>query len=142
MKSDCGGHYSTVSLKLFLALLLETVEQQDQNYDLNYQAECGEQPVGVVQLRQVFHSTTAFWTYKASLSLTPPLLKPVGSAVALKTKRAKQGFQRLKKMEHCKNPWKDSCKSENIKLYIEIKGEKLPICQQCWNNIADQEAEW
>jgi len=45
-------------------------------------------------------------------------------------------------MEHCKNPWKDDCKNENIKLYIEIKGEKLPICQQCWNRIADQGYEW
>jgi hypothetical protein len=45
-------------------------------------------------------------------------------------------------MEHCKNPWIDACKSENIKLYIQIKGEKLPICQQCWNKIADQEQEW
>jgi hypothetical protein len=45
-------------------------------------------------------------------------------------------------MEHCKNPWKDECKSENIKLYIQVKGENLPICQQCWNKIADQEQEW
>ena len=41
-----------------------------------------------------------------------------------------------------KNPWKDDCKSENIKLYIQIKGENLPICQQCWSKIADQEQEW
>ncbi|HEX7483292.1 MAG TPA: hypothetical protein VF350_07485 [Candidatus Bathyarchaeia archaeon] len=45
-------------------------------------------------------------------------------------------------MEHCKNPWKDTCDSENIKLYIQIKGENLPICQQCWSKIADQEEEW
>jgi hypothetical protein len=47
-----------------------------------------------------------------------------------------------KKMEQCKNPWKEACKSENIKLYIQVKGEKLPICQQCWSKIADQEEEW
>jgi hypothetical protein len=45
-------------------------------------------------------------------------------------------------MEHCKNPWKDVCKGEDIKLYIQIKGENLPICQQCWSKIADQEEEW
>ena len=31
---------------------------------------------------------------------------------------------------------------EDIKLYIQIKGENLPICQQCWSKIADQEEEW
>jgi hypothetical protein len=41
-------------------------------------------------------------------------------------------------MEHCKNPWKDTCKSENIKLYIQVKGENLPICQMR-RQIADQE---
>jgi hypothetical protein len=46
-------------------------------------------------------------------------------------------------LEHCKNPWKNSkCKSENIKLYILFKGEKLPICKQCWGRIADKDVEW
>jgi len=45
-------------------------------------------------------------------------------------------------MEQCKNPWKDDCSSENIKLYIVVKGEKLPICSQCWTNIADKDTEW
>ncbi|MFB3890155.1 MAG: hypothetical protein ACE14S_11740 [Candidatus Bathyarchaeia archaeon] len=45
-------------------------------------------------------------------------------------------------MEHCKNPWKNDCHSENITLYIVVKGEKLPICRQCWTSIADKEEEW
>jgi hypothetical protein len=45
-------------------------------------------------------------------------------------------------MEHCKNPWKSSCKSGNIKLYIQFKGEKLPICKQCWSRMAEKELEW
>jgi hypothetical protein len=45
-------------------------------------------------------------------------------------------------MEHCRNPWKNSCKSENIKLYIELKGEKLPICKRCWSHLADKEICW
>jgi hypothetical protein len=45
-------------------------------------------------------------------------------------------------MERCKNPWKNSCKSGNIKLYIQFKGEKLPICKQCWSRIAEKELEW
>ncbi|MGF3522407.1 MAG: hypothetical protein ACQXXJ_04845 [Candidatus Bathyarchaeia archaeon] len=47
-----------------------------------------------------------------------------------------------KKMEHCKNPWKSTCHSENIKLYIMVKGQKLPICNQCWTQIANGEEEW
>jgi hypothetical protein len=45
-------------------------------------------------------------------------------------------------MEHCKNPWKGKCESENIQLYIRFKGEKIPICRQCWGSIADKELEW
>jgi hypothetical protein len=45
-------------------------------------------------------------------------------------------------MEHCKNPWKSNCKSENIKLYIQVKGEKLPICKKCWSRIADKDFSW
>ncbi|MCW4006101.1 MAG: hypothetical protein NWF04_05850 [Candidatus Bathyarchaeota archaeon] len=46
-------------------------------------------------------------------------------------------------MEHCENPWNDACSSENIKLYIMVDGEKRPICQQCWTDIADnEEAAW
>jgi len=45
-------------------------------------------------------------------------------------------------LEHCKNPWNDNCKSENIKLYIVVKGEKLPICRQCWSSLAEKDMEW
>jgi hypothetical protein len=45
-------------------------------------------------------------------------------------------------LEHCKNPWKNNCKSENIKLYILIKGEKIPICRQCWSGLAEKDVEW
>jgi hypothetical protein len=47
-----------------------------------------------------------------------------------------------KKMEHCQNPWEDNCNSENIKLYIVVNGATLPICKECWANIADKEIEW
>ena len=48
----------------------------------------------------------------------------------------------VKHMEHCKNPWKNDCKSGNIQLYIEFKGEKLPICKRCWSHIAEKELDW
>jgi hypothetical protein len=46
------------------------------------------------------------------------------------------------KLEQCQNPWNGSCNSENINLYIMVKGEKLPICRQCWTSIADKDVEW
>jgi hypothetical protein len=48
----------------------------------------------------------------------------------------------VRELEHCKNPWKNNCKSVNIKLYIQVKGEKLPICNGCWSSIADEELGW
>ncbi|MGD6809052.1 MAG: hypothetical protein ACQCN3_05070 [Candidatus Bathyarchaeia archaeon] len=45
-------------------------------------------------------------------------------------------------IEHCKNPWEDTCHSEQIKLYIQFKGEIIPICEHCWSKIADQDNEW
>jgi hypothetical protein len=43
------------------------------------------------------------------------------------------------KMEHCRNPTNGACRSEDIKLYIQVRGQNLPICQQCWNKIAEEE---
>jgi hypothetical protein len=67
----------------------------------------------------------------------------VGSCfgVWLKSKNA-ETFLGGKCMEHCKNPWKHVCVSEDIKLYIQVRGENLPICQQCWGQIADQDEVW
>ena len=45
-------------------------------------------------------------------------------------------------MEHCKNPWKPNCNSEDIKLYIQIKAENLPVCKTCWLQLAESDHEW
>ncbi|MCL1966102.1 MAG: hypothetical protein FWF66_03255 [Candidatus Bathyarchaeota archaeon] len=45
-------------------------------------------------------------------------------------------------LEHCQNPWKNTCHGEQIKLYIQFKGETIPICEHCWNKIAEQDTEW
>ena len=46
-------------------------------------------------------------------------------------------------MEHCRNPWKPNCTNEDIKLYIQIKSENLPICKDCWNKqLAEGSQEW
>jgi hypothetical protein len=44
--------------------------------------------------------------------------------------------------KQCHNPWKEECVSENIKLYIQLEGTNLPICQECWIKIADSDKEW
>ncbi|MCL2173237.1 MAG: hypothetical protein LBH62_07250 [Nitrososphaerota archaeon] len=45
-------------------------------------------------------------------------------------------------IEHCQNPWEDTCRQEQIKLYIQFKGVIIPICERCWSKIASQDAEW
>ena len=42
----------------------------------------------------------------------------------------------------CRNPWKPKCGSENIKLYIVINKEQIPICHRCWDSIATTDLEW
>jgi hypothetical protein len=80
-----------------------------------------------------------------TLTHLSPLRCTVASKPPLKGHNSKTGFINMlggKKMEHCKNPWKSTCHSENIKLYIMVKGQKLPICNQCWTQIANGEEEW
>ncbi|MGQ9507108.1 MAG: hypothetical protein ACUVTB_04515 [Candidatus Bathycorpusculaceae bacterium] len=45
-------------------------------------------------------------------------------------------------MDHCKNPWNKECKSNDIEVYILLRGEKLPICRRCWSKIANKDLEW
>ena len=44
--------------------------------------------------------------------------------------------------ETCKNPWKENCNNTDIELYIQYKGEKLPICRECWTDLAESDYEW
>ena len=47
--------------------------------------------------------------------------------------------------EQCKNPMKPKCKNTNIKLYIVVDkttDEQIPICENCWIEIADADIEW
>jgi hypothetical protein len=45
-------------------------------------------------------------------------------------------------LEHCKNPWDNKCKNDDIGVYILYRGEKLPICRRCWSKIAVKDIEW
>jgi len=44
--------------------------------------------------------------------------------------------------EHCANPWNGKCNNTNIALYIYYRGEKVPICRPCWNDIAEKDIKW
>jgi len=44
--------------------------------------------------------------------------------------------------EHCKNPWNGECKNTDIEVYIYHKGERQPICRNCWKKIAEKDIEW
>lgn len=48
--------------------------------------------------------------------------------------------------EKCSNPFKKKkCGKTDIKLYIVVKGVTHPICESCWNEIADgkyRNKEW
>jgi len=46
------------------------------------------------------------------------------------------------KQESCRNPWNGECEKTEIMLYIFYKGERLPICEHCWNDIAKKDFEW
>jgi len=44
--------------------------------------------------------------------------------------------------ETCMNPWNGRCGSTDIALYIMYKGDRLPICRECWEAISSKDVEW
>ncbi len=45
-------------------------------------------------------------------------------------------------MECCQNPWNKKCGNNDIEVYIFLKEERLPICRDCWKEIAEKNLEW
>jgi len=45
-------------------------------------------------------------------------------------------------IEKCRNPWNGECESTDIEVYIYYKGRRLPICRDCWSDIAEKDLEW
>jgi len=43
---------------------------------------------------------------------------------------------------HCMNPWKPECRNTNIEVSIYYKGKMIPICRDCWREIANRDIEW
>ena len=48
----------------------------------------------------------------------------------------------MRKLEHCRNPWNGRYRKTDIAVYIVYKGRKLPICRECWGELAEKPVEW
>jgi hypothetical protein len=57
-------------------------------------------------------------------------------------KKPKHHFEVVHLIEQCKNPIKPDCNNEDIVVYIQINQEKYPICQKCWNQLAETTIDW
>jgi len=44
--------------------------------------------------------------------------------------------------KQCCNPLKKQCENNDIVLYMQLGSERLPICKQCWHEMADLTIEW
>lgn len=42
----------------------------------------------------------------------------------------------------CKNPWNKNCKNRNIELFIYYRDEFIPICSNCWRELAEKDLNW
>ena len=42
----------------------------------------------------------------------------------------------------CLNPWNGRCGNTDIALYIFYRGRRIPICRECWVEIASDDIEW
>jgi len=43
---------------------------------------------------------------------------------------------------HCMNPWRPECKNTDIEVSIYYNGRMVPICRECWKEIANKDVEW
>jgi len=43
---------------------------------------------------------------------------------------------------HCMNPWNPECRNTDIEVSIYYEGRMVPICRQCWEEIANKDVEW
>ena len=73
-------------------------------------------------------------------------VKPLIKKVTFLTKKARPLNSKNPvqiQVEVCRNPWKNpKCLATDIEVYIYYKKRKLPICKECWFEIADSDKEW
>jgi len=44
--------------------------------------------------------------------------------------------------EQCQNFLKPKCSCTDIVLYIQLDSERLPICKNCWPELAELTEDW
>ncbi|MDR2204193.1 MAG: hypothetical protein LBE76_07895 [Nitrososphaerota archaeon] len=44
--------------------------------------------------------------------------------------------------EQCQNFLKPKCSCTDIILYIQLDSERLPICKNCWPELAELTEDW
>jgi len=42
----------------------------------------------------------------------------------------------------CRNPWNGECRNTDIEVTIYYKNRLLPICRECWRDIAEKDLTW
>ncbi|MBS7653467.1 MAG: hypothetical protein QXR06_02340 [Candidatus Bathyarchaeia archaeon] len=65
--------------------------------------------------------------------------------VKLKNKPKSEGITSISVslgLEKCSNPWNGDCKSTDIALYIMYRGERIPLCWDCWKTISRKNFDW
>jgi aminopeptidase N len=54
----------------------------------------------------------------------------------------KKGYSGLASKNRCRNPWNGECRNTDIEVTIYYKNRLLPICRECWNDIAEKDLTW
>ena len=55
---------------------------------------------------------------------------------------SKKGYSRSRVKGRCRNPWNGECRNTDIEVIIYYKKSFLPICRECWNDIAEKDFAW
>ena len=55
---------------------------------------------------------------------------------------SKKGYSGAISKNRCRNPWNGECKNTDIEVTIYYKNRLLPICRECWRNIAEKDLTW
>jgi len=55
---------------------------------------------------------------------------------------SKKGYSRSRVKGRCRNPWNGECRNTDIEVIIYYKKSFLPICRECWNDIAEKDLAW
>lgn len=55
---------------------------------------------------------------------------------------SKKGYSGPAPKNRCRNPWNGECRNTDIEVTIYYKNRLLPICRECWRDIAEKDLTW